>query len=401
MRSSLEADRIRVVSGADLMLPRRRLDRPLRVAVVPGDGIGPEVVAATLPLVRLACRVEGVEVVFTQLEWGSSHYRSHGAFMPDDATDQIKQHDAVLFGAVGSPDIPDHLPVWGLILELRQKLDLYVNLRPVHHWAGVRSPIADSEGVDFVIIRENTEGEYSGLGWRQRIGGLQEVAYEVAVHSHSSIDRIARYAFEVARARKGRLGVATKSNALRYGYVLWDETVRSVANEYQDVSCEFVLVDALAARIIQRPGSLDVMLCSNLFGDILSDLAAPIQGGLGMAPSANFNPQTQVPGVYEPVHGSAPDICGKGVANPVGCILSAAMLLEHCGCKRASDSLVQAVADTVSDPSAHTPDLGGKATTVEVADRIGEALMAGTQRTPTELEDDGVTEATGMAGELR
>jgi tartrate dehydrogenase/decarboxylase/D-malate dehydrogenase len=352
----------------------RMTGRTLRVAVVPGDGIGPEVVEATVPLLEQAAALEGATVELTSLDWGSDRYLDTGAAMPADAADVARAHDAVLFGAVGRPDVPAHVSVWGLILALRQELDLYVNLRPVASWEGIPGPLRDGADVDFVVVRENTEGEYAGMGGRSHTGTPDEVAVEVAIHSRRGVERVARYAFELARGRRGLVSLVTKSNASKYGYVLWDEVVAEVAAEFPDVRCEAVFADAMAARMIERPRSLDVLLCSNLFGDILSDLGAPLQGGLGMAPSANLRPCGGAPGVFEPVHGSAPDIVGRGVANPVGCVLSAALLLADCGLRQAAAALERAVGDAVRDPRTRTPDIGGGAGTRDLAGAIRASL---------------------------
>jgi tartrate dehydrogenase/decarboxylase/D-malate dehydrogenase len=348
--------------------------RQLHVAAIPGDGIGPEVVSVTMPVLRRAAELAGARVEVEELDWGGARYLREGAAMPPDGAAIVRRYDAVLFGAVGRRDVPDHALVWGLILGLRQALDLYVNLRPVQAWPGIASPVRGSEGVDFVVVRENSEGEYAGTGGRSHAGTPAEAAIEVAVHTRAGIERIAAYAFELARRRGGSVQAVTKSNASKYGYVLWDEVVREVGARYPDVPHELVLVDAMAARMIERPHSLSVLLCSNLFGDILSDLAAPMQGGLGMAPSGNFRPDGLAPGIYEPVHGSAPDIAGTGRANPIACILSAAMLLEHCGLPDGGGRIHAAVRAAISDPAARTPDLGGQGTTGGLARRVLEAL---------------------------
>jgi tartrate dehydrogenase/decarboxylase/D-malate dehydrogenase len=357
--------------------------RQLRVAVVPGDGIGPEVVEATLPLLAQAAALDGASIELTTLDWGGERYLRTGEAMPGDAVDVVRGHDAVLFGAVGRTDIPADVSVWGLILPLRQALDLYVNLRPVRAWDGLAVPVRDVENVDFVVVRENSEGEYAGMGGRSHVGTTDEVAIEVAIHSRRGISRVADYAFRLARSRRQRVTVATKSNASRYGYVLWDEVVAEVAQRYPDVQVEYAFVDALAARMIERPRSLDVVLSSNLFGDILSDLAAPIQGGLGMAPSANISPEHTAPGVFEPVHGSAPDIAGKGIANPIACILSAGLLLEDCGCGRGAAPLARAVELALADERARTRDIGGRATSTEAAGAVAAAF----ERAGSEIEE--------------
>lgn len=354
----------------------------IRVAVIPGDGIGPEVVTATIPVLLAAAALEGAALAITELDWGAARYLRTGSAMPADAADVAASAGAVLFGAVGHPGVPDHELVWGLIIKLRQELDLAVNLRPVRSWPGVRTPLRDADGTDLLIVRENTEGEYTGIGGRVRPGTGGEIGLEVAVHSRTVIDRVARYAFEAARGRRGALTLVTKSNAMRYGYTLWDAVVDEAAGDYPDVRCERVLVDAMAARLVQRPQSLDVVLASNLFGDILSDLAAVLAGGLGMAPSANILPG-HGPAVFEPVHGSAPDIAGRGIANPVACMLSGAMLLDHVGLPAAAHAVRDAVAAALLDPAVHTPDLGGTGTTAGLAAAVLDALADQTAASTT------------------
>lgn len=338
----------------------------LHLAVIPGDGVGPEVVGATVPVLRAAVERQGGSLVTTDLDWGGARFLREGAAMPGDAAQVVQKCDAVLFGAVGRPDVPDHELVWGLIIGLRQQLDLAVNVRPVHVFDGVPSRVRGVEGVDLVIVRENTEGEYVGAGGVAHAGTGHDLGIEVAVHSRRVIERAAHYAFSLAEQRSGRLCLVTKSNAMRFGYPLWDRVVREVGEQHPDVRLETVLVDAMAARLIEAPKSLDVLLAGNLFGDILSDLAAVLAGGMGMAPSANILPGGDVPGVYEPVHGSAPDIAGNGVANPVACLLSGALLLDDLGNHPAAEAVRAAVADALLDKTNHTPDLGGSATTADL-----------------------------------
>jgi tartrate dehydrogenase/decarboxylase/D-malate dehydrogenase len=335
----------------------------VRLAVIPGDGVGPEVVAATVPVLHAALAAQGESLETTELDWGGERFLREGAAMPTDGADTVRAHDAVLFGAVGRPDVPDHELVWGLIIGLRQQLDLAVNLRPVRAFAGVPSRVRDVEGVDLVIVRENTEGEYVGAGGVAHAGTGHDLGIEVAVHSRRVIERAAEHAFTLAEQRRGRLSLVTKSNAMRHGYPLWDAVVREVARRHPDVELEVVLVDAMAARMVQDPHSLDVLLAGNLFGDILSDLAAVLAGGMGLAPSANVLPGGGVPGIYEPVHGSAPDIAGRGIANPTACLLSGALLLDDLGHTAAATAVREALATTLSDPTHHTPDLGGTAST--------------------------------------
>jgi tartrate dehydrogenase/decarboxylase / D-malate dehydrogenase len=336
-----------------------------RIAVIPGDGAGPEVVAEA----RKAVDATGVEVEWHELPWGSAHYHETGAMMPADALEVAGAHDAVLLGAVGDPSVPDHVSLWGLLLPLRQGLDLWANIRPARLLEGVPSPLAGSPKVDMVFVRENTEGEYSGVGGRAHRNHPHEVGIETAVFTREGVRRVVKHAFELAESRSGRLTSATKSNASRYGYVLWDEVVEEVAAEHPDVTVDRALVDALAARMISSPLSLDVVVASNLFGDVLTDIAAVLQGGMGMAASASIAPGSGTTAIFEPVHGSAPDIAGKGLANPVGAIWSASLMLDHLGEKEAAARLMAAV-ETVCKDGPRTRDIGGSASTSEVGDAV-------------------------------
>ena len=351
-------------------------DRTLRVAAIGGDGIGPEVVEATIPVLQAAAALDGMRVTVDRLDWGGERMIRTGRPMPADGPEVLRAFDAVLFGAAGRPDVPDHELVWGLIIELRQRLGLSLNLRPCQSWAGVPSPLRDPDGIDLLIVRENTEGEYVGIGGRTHRQSPREVAVEVAVHSRETIERITRFSFDRAQARRGQVALVTKSNAMRYGYTLWDEVVAGIAADYPDIGYEAVLVDAMAARMVERPASLDVVLAGNLFGDVLSDLACSFTGGLGLAPSANVAYDRAVPGVYEPVHGSAPGIAGQGIANPCACVLSAAFLLGDLGATRGAQAIQQAVAATLRSPDSRTPDVGGVATTSQVAQRLLAELAA-------------------------
>jgi tartrate dehydrogenase/decarboxylase/D-malate dehydrogenase len=336
-----------------------------RIAVIAGDGAGPEVVAEA----RKAVDALGLELEWNELPWGTRHYHETGAMMPPDALDVARSHDAVLLGAVGDPSVPDHVTLWGLLLPLRQGLDLWANLRPARLLEGVPSPLAGSPAVDMLFVRENTEGEYSGVGGRAHRDLPHEVGIETAVFTRSGVERVIRHAFELAETRRGVLASATKSNASRYGYVLWDEVAEDVAAEHPDVRYERVLVDALAARMVRNPSSLDVVVASNLFGDVLTDIAAELQGGMGMAASASLAPGSDTPGVFEPVHGSAPDIAGQGIANPLGAIWSASLMLDHLGEPEAAKRLLDAV-ESVCRDGILTRDLGGGASTSEVGDAV-------------------------------
>ena len=345
-----------------------------RVALLPGDGVGPEVVAEA----RKAVDALGLPIAWTDLPWGSAHYHEHGRMMPPDALDILCTHDAVLLGAIGDPSVPDHIALWGVILEIRQRLDLWANLRPCRLLPGIPSPLAGRgpDDVDMLFVRENTEGEYAGVGGRAHQGLAGEVALETSVFTRAGVERVVRHAFQAARSRSGLLTSATKSNASRYGYVLWDEVVDEVSADFSEVRVEQVLVDALAARMVRDPGSLDVVVASNLFADILTDLAAAIQGGMGMAASANIAPDNaDKPGVFEPVHGSAPDIAGRGSANPCGAIWSASLMLEHLGEPDAAAALMDALVKTCRE-GPRTRDVGGAATTVEVGDAVAATVGA-------------------------
>jgi tartrate dehydrogenase/decarboxylase/D-malate dehydrogenase len=344
-----------------------------RIAVLPGDGVGPEVTVEA----RKAVDALGLDISWTELPWGSAWYREHGRMMPEDALETIRSHDALLLGAVGDPSVPDHVALWDTILEIRQGLDLWANLRPCRLLPGIPTPLVDRgpEDVDFLVVRENTEGEYAGVGGRSHRGLDSEVALETSVFTRAGVQRVVRYAFELASSRRGTLTSATKSNASRFGYVLWDEVVEEAAADFDGVRVERVLVDALTARMVRDPASLDVVVASNLFGDILTDLAAALQGGMGMAASANLAPGSEAPGVFEPVHGSAPDIAGEGIANPFGAIWSASLLLEHLGETDAAGRLMDALV-TVCYKGPRTRDVGGNATTAEAGDAVVEAVSA-------------------------
>jgi tartrate dehydrogenase/decarboxylase / D-malate dehydrogenase len=343
-----------------------------RVAVIPGDGVGPEVVAEA----RKAVDALGLDLEWETLDWGTDRYHAEGALMPADALDVVRRHDAVLLGAVGHPSVPDHLTLWGLLLPLRQGLDLWANVRPARLLDGIPSPLAGAPAVDMLFVRENTEGEYSGVGGRAHQGLDLEVALETGVFTRAGVHRVLSYAFERAEQRRGVVTSATKSNASRYGYVLWDEVAEEIAAAHPDVRYERVLVDALAARMVRDPLSLDVVVASNLFGDILTDLAAVLQGGMGMAASASLAPGSGTPGVFEPVHGSAPDIAGQGIANPAGAIWSAALMLASLGEDEAGARLMRAL-ETVCRAGPRTGDVGGDATTSEVGDAVAKAVADG------------------------
>jgi tartrate dehydrogenase/decarboxylase / D-malate dehydrogenase len=338
----------------------------MRVALLPGDGVGPEVIAEA----RKVVDVLKLDLEWTELPWGSAYWHLNGSMMAADAISVLREHDAILMGAVGDPSVPDPEALWGFILKIRQDLDLAINVRPARLLSGVCTPLAGRgpEDLDMVFIRENTEGEYSGVGGRVHRGYAEEVAIDSLVFTRSGCERVVRYAFQLAASRRGVLTSATKSNASRFAFPFWDEVVQEVGRDFPDVRIDRVLVDALCARLITNPASVDVVVASNLFGDILTDLAAALQGGMGMAASANLGLGGQ-PGLFEPVHGSAPDIAGRGVANPCGAIWSAALMLEHLGLASEARRVMGAL-EAVCVTGPRTRDLGGAATTSEVGDAV-------------------------------
>jgi tartrate dehydrogenase/decarboxylase/D-malate dehydrogenase len=349
-----------------------------KIAAIPGDGIGREVIAAGIEVLEaLAARDAGFAFTFDRFDWSSDYYKRHGVMMPPDGRDQIKHHDAIYFGAVGAPDLPDHITLWGLRLAICQPFDQYANVRPTRILPGITSPLRHVAGpeLDWVIVRENSEGEYAGVGGRVHQGLAEEVATDVSMMTRAGVTRIMRFAFRLAQSRPRKLlTVVTKSNAQRYAMVMWDEIAAEVAGEFPDVTWDKMLVDAMTMRMVIRPASIDTVVATNLHADILSDLAAALAGSLGIAPTANLNPERKFPSMFEPIHGSAFDITGKGIANPIGALWSATMMLEHLGQKPAGDRLMRAIEKVTADPSLHTPDLGGNATTRQVTDAVVRAI---------------------------
>jgi len=350
-----------------------------RIAAVPGDGIGKEVIAAGVEVLRaLAERDGGFKLDFETFDWGSDYYKKHGIMMPENGRETLKPFDAIYFGAVGAPDVPDHITLWGLRLAICQPFNQYANVRPTRILPGIQGPLRNVEAkdLDWVIVRENSEGEYAGQGGRSHRGLPEEVATEVSIFTRAGVTRIMRFAFEIARSRPRKLlTVVTKSNAQRYGMVMWDEIAAEVAQDYPDVTWDKMLVDAMTMRMTLKPGTLDTIVATNLHADILSDLAAALAGSLGIAPTANINPERRFPSMFEPIHGSAFDITGKGIANPVGTFWTATMMLEHLGEKPAAERLMRAIERVTADPSLHTPDLGGSATTRQVTDAVIAAIQ--------------------------
>jgi len=349
-----------------------------RVAVIAGDGIGREVIPAGILALQAAARGTDVALSFTELGWGSDFYRQHQRMMPEDAFAELARYDAIYLGAIGAPGVPDGVSA-GMILAIRQRFDQYVNLRPMRLLAGLSSPLAGRgpREIDMICVRENSEGEYAGVGGRIHVGTPREVAQQTGVFTRAGIERILRYGFELAASRPRKLlASATKSNALTYSMVLWDEVADAVRQDYPGVEYRKYHVDALAARMVTHPQTLDVMVTSNLFGDILTDIGSAISGSLGIAPGANINPARTFPSMFEPIHGSAPDIAGRGIANPIGAIWAGALMLDHLGHRDLHDKVVGAIERVVASGKTLTPDLGGTATTREVADAVTEALAS-------------------------
>jgi tartrate dehydrogenase/decarboxylase / D-malate dehydrogenase len=349
------------------------------IAVIPGDGIGKEVVPEGLKVLEAAGATFGIAFRFRHFDWSCETYRTTGRMMPEDGILRLRDHDAIFLGAVGFPGIPDHVSLWGLLIPIRRQFDQYVNLRPVRLLPGIIPPVRDRKpgDIDFWIVRENTEGEYSQIGGRLHSGTEYETVVQEAIFTRRGVDRILRYAFELAR-RLGRDHVtsATKSNGIYYSMPFWDERFAAISAEFPDVRTDQYHIDILAARFVMTPERFDVVVASNLFGDILSDLGPGVTGTIAIAPSANINPERTYPSMFEPVHGSAPDIAGKGIANPIGQIWSAAMMLEHFGEMNAGKAVLGAIERVLSKPNAPlTPDLGGSANTQELGDAIAKEVL--------------------------
>jgi tartrate dehydrogenase/decarboxylase/D-malate dehydrogenase len=350
-----------------------------KIAAIPADGIGPEVIAAGLQALDvLSQRDGGFQIDVTTFAWGSAFYRRTGEMMPADGTKQLMSFDAIFFGAVGAPDVPDHITLWGLRLPICQGFDQYANVRPTRILPGIQTPLKDvgPGDLDWVIVRENSEGEYSGHGGRAHKGLPEEVGTEVAIFTRVGVTRIMRYAFKLAQSRPRKfLTVVTKSNAQRFGMVMWDEIAAEVATEFPDVAWDKMLVDAMTVRMVKDPKSLDTIVATNLHADILSDLAGALAGSLGVAPTANIDPERRYPSMFEPIHGSAFDITGKGIANPVATFWTAAQMLEHLGEGAAAERLMRAI-ELVCAQGVMTPDVGGTANTQQVTDAVCEAIRS-------------------------
>ncbi|TCO49855.1 tartrate dehydrogenase [Actinocrispum wychmicini] len=347
-----------------------------RIALIPGDGIGAEVLPPARQVLDAVGRRHGFGFAYTSYDWSCERYARAGAMMPADGLDQLRDKDAILLGAVGYPGVADHVSLWGLLIPIRRGFRQYVNLRPIRVFDGVDSPVraAVAGEVDFVVVRENVEGEYSEIGGRLNRGFPDEMAVQESVFTRAGITRVLDYAFHLAADRRGRLTSATKSNGIVHTLPFWDELVAERGAAHPDVTWDQEHVDALAAKIVLDPARFDVVVASNLFGDILSDLAAAVAGSIGIAPAANLNPERDFPSMFEPVHGSAPDIAGRGVANPLGAIWSAALMLDHLGHAEAAADVTDAIAAVLAKTDLRTPDLGGTATTAEFTDKLLDLL---------------------------
>jgi len=351
--------------------------KTFRIAVIPGDGIGKEVVAEGIRVLDEAGRKFGFQLEWQFFAWSCETYLNTGKMMPDDGLEQLRKFDALFLGAVGRPDVPDHVSLWGLLIPVRRGFQQYVNLRPIRLFEGIESPLKNCkpDEIDFVIVRENNEGEYSKIGGRIFEGTDDEIAIQETVFSRRGVNRVLRFAFDLARTRKKHLTSATKSNGIIHTMPFWDECFRTMSREYPDIRTDQYHIDILTAHFVRHPDWFDVVVGSNLFGDILSDLGPAVVGSIGIAPSGNLNPAREFPSMFEPVHGSAPDIAGKGMANPIGQIWSGAMMLRHLGLAEAADAIEKAIASTLAQGKVRTPDIGGNASTDELGTAIASAVQ--------------------------
>lgn len=344
------------------------------IASIPGDGIGPEVMHEAIKVLRAVEEIHGnLHFEIDSYDWNCQRYLETGRMMPEDGLKTLAPYDAILFGAVGSPEVPDHISVWELILPIRKEFQQYINLRPIKLLKGIESPLTNKgvEDIDFVVVRENTEGEYSNSGGRLHVGTPYETVVQNSVFTRMGSERVIKYAYELARKRGSKqLSVATKSNAINFSMPFWDEVVKEVGIDYEEIEAHFYHIDALVAFFVSKPEIFDVVVGSNLFGDILTDLGAAISGGLGIAPSGNINPERNYPSMFEAIHGSAPDIADKGIANPIAQIWSTSMMIEHLGYPELAETIVHGIEATLVEGKVRTPDLGGKASTTEFADEI-------------------------------
>ncbi|WP_438318199.1 tartrate dehydrogenase [Sporosarcina sp. FA9] len=347
-----------------------------KIAVLPGDGIGPDV---TVEAIKVLNRLQKMDDTFKldleTFDWNSEYYLKHNIMMPDNGLEQLKKFDAILFGAIGDSRVPDEISIWQLIMPIRKEFKQYVNMRPIKQLPGIKSPLKSDAPIDFVVFRENAEGEYSNIGGSLYNGQSQEMAIQNTVITAQGVERIAKYAFEYAKKNNvEKVTSATKSNAIIHSMKLWDTVAEKVAQDYEGIELESVFIDALAAYFIQKPESYKVVIASNLFGDILTDLGAALVGGLGVSPSGNINPEREYPSMFEAIHGSAPDIAGKGIANPIAQIWSSAMMLEHLGREDLATIIMNGIEKVIKDGEIVTPDLGGTSTTAQLGDAIAKAV---------------------------
>ena len=347
------------------------------IASIPGDGIGKEVIPECEIVLQALAANQPITFAFERFDWGGDYYRQHGKMMPDDGLEPLRNKDAILFGSAGDPNIPDHITLWGLRLKICQGFDQYANVRPTRILPGIETPLRHCQPnqLDWVIVRENSEGEYAGLGGRAHQGHPIEVSSDMSIMTRVGVERIQRFAFKLAQSRpRKHLTVITKSNAQRHAMVMWDEIARDIAREFPDVTWDKELVDAATARMVNRPESLDTIVATNLHADVLSDLAAALAGSLGIAPTGNIDPERRYPSMFEPIHGSAFDIMGKGLANPIGTFWSAVMMLNHLGEPMLANRLMQAIEAVTANPQLHTRDLGGNAMMKDVTNAVCEEI---------------------------
>lgn len=359
--------------------------RNYSIALIPGDGIGVDVIREGKKVIDTVCELDGgVSIDYSEFDWSCEYYLKHGKMMPDDGLEMLTNFDSIYLGAVGYPGVPDHISLWGLLLPIRRHFQQYINIRPVKLLRGIQSPLAnrDTKDLDFLVIRENNEGEYSNMGGRMYEGTDMDLSIQNSVFTRYGVERVLRYAFNLAQnqGRRMRLTAATKSNGINHTMPFWDEYVQKINKEFPEITTDIVHIDALCAYFVSRPDTFDVVVASNLFGDILTDLGAAIVGGMGIAPSANINPEKKFPSMFEPVHGSAPDIAGKGIANPTAAIWCASLMLEHLGEAKLADLIMEALQDVLEERKVVTPDLGGTVTTEEFGDAVCETLKAKVKR---------------------
>jgi tartrate dehydrogenase/decarboxylase/D-malate dehydrogenase len=350
--------------------------RTYRVAALPGDGIGNEVVPAAQRVLDALGASDGFRIEWTTFDWGCDYHRRHDRMMPEDGLDQLRPFDAVFLGSIGDPAVPDHVSLWGLLIPIRRGFRQCVNLRPIRLLAGVESPLSGRPAIDFVCVRENNEGEYSEAGGRVYAGTDDEVVIQESVFTRRGVERVMRYAFELAGSRRGKLASITKSNGIVHTMPFWDEVCADVGREYPEIEITTLHADAAAALFVQRPEMFDVVVASNLFGDLLTDLGAAVVGGIGMAPSANIDPSGTFPSMFEPIHGSAPDIAGQGVANPIGQLWSGVLMLDQLGEQRGAQRLMRAVESVLACGVVRTPDLGGTASTGAVIEEVLASILS-------------------------